>query len=79
MMLPEDTAVRAANHAMDERMKKEKDEKKVRKQARLDHGKRRQGLEEKQEEEDEEEEGDGHESPIHWDEVGSEDEDLSSQ
>ena len=63
--------MRAANRAVDERIKKDKDDKEPRRRAkqraRLNRGKRRQGSEE---EEEEEEEGDGSGSPVQWDELG---------
>ena len=76
--LPEHATMRAANCAMDEKMKKEKDDKEARwglKQwARLNQGKRWQGLEEEEEEEQqqqqEEEQGEGSGSLVQWDELG---------
>ena len=62
-LLPEHAVMRLANHAIDEKKKKAKDDKKARwwakERAKLDRGKRWQGLDN---EEEEEEEGDG--SPI---------------
>lgn len=77
--LSEHAAIRALNHAIDERRNKDKDDKEARQQAkqqakqqaRLNRGKWRQGLEE--EDEEEEEEGIGSRSPVQWDELGGRD------
>ena len=54
--LPEHTAMRAVNHAIDEKRKKEKDDKKVKRwvkeQAKLNGGRQWQGSEEEEEEEE---------------------------
>ena len=75
--LLEHAAVRAANHAADEKRKKKDEEKakrRVKERAKLDRGRRRQGLED---EEEEGEGGNGSGLPVQWDELGGGDENSS--